>query len=192
MSFENVYPYTKRFEAGYANSVKDRGGETFRGISRVANPGWPGWAEVDHYKRQIELRDGPQNWHAKAAWRKIDDVTAHDRDLAAMVEDRYRRNYWRPVAAHGFSERLTGKLFDIGVNCGLKNMAKILQLAVNRISSAGLIVDGAIGPKTKAAVAEQEESYLLNAIVAEQKTHYECGVLKDFPNARDSFMDRAE
>lgn len=191
MSFEDVYPYTRQFESGYANSTKDAGGETFRGISRVANPDWPGWAEVDHYKRELERRDGTLNWHAKSSWRKIDEVTARDRDLAALVEDRYRRNYWRPVAAHGFSDRLTGKLFDIGVNCGLGSMAKILQRAVNRLAPGSVTVDGAIGPKSRAVVAGLNEGQLLAAVVAEQKDHYERGVLKTFPDARKSFMDRA-
>ena len=101
------------------------------------------------------------------------------------------KGYWRPVEARGFSERLTGKLFDITVNCGLGNMAKILQRAVNCLESGRLTVDGALGPKTKAAVSGMDEEKLLAAVVAEQKAHYERGVLKNFPNARQSFMDRA-
>jgi len=190
--FDKTLSQTLHFEGGYANSAQDSGGETFRGISRVSNPNWPGWAEVDHYKRELERRDGPLNWRAKSSWRKIDEATAHDRDLAAQVEELYHRGYWRPVEAHGFSGRLTGKLFDIAVNCGLGNMAKILQRAVNRLDHGRLSIDGSIGPKTKVAVAGLlDEGKLLAAVVAEQKAHYERGVLKKFPKARQSFMDRA-
>ena len=192
MSFEAVYKYTKQFEAGYANSKLDNGGETFRGISRVANPQWPGWAIVDHYKAQIEKREGPIDWHKQANWGKIDHETSNDIGLKAMVTSMYKYNYWQPVERLGFSDQLASKLFDIHVNAGWLNMARILQRAVNDLSPDMLEIDGKIGQKTKDAVARENHQLLLHAIVEQQKAHYERTALKQFPNARPRFMERAE
>ncbi len=96
MSFEEALDHTLQFEGGYANDPADRGGETFRGISRVSHPDWPGWAEIDHYKRELARRDGISNWRSKANWRKLDAVTANDRDLARLVAEFYRKKFWKP------------------------------------------------------------------------------------------------
>lgn len=36
-----------KLEEFYSNDKNDKGGETFLGISRVYNPNWDGWADVD-------------------------------------------------------------------------------------------------------------------------------------------------
>jgi lysozyme family protein len=51
LSFEqNILPFVLKHEGGYANVKGDRGGETYRGISRVHNPAWIGWKTIDRIK----------------------------------------------------------------------------------------------------------------------------------------------
>lgn len=45
-----VLPFTLKYEGGYANVVGDKGGETYRGITRKNNPTWRGWPMVDKAK----------------------------------------------------------------------------------------------------------------------------------------------
>lgn len=45
-----ILPFTIKSEGGYANVTGDRGGETYRGISRKNWPNWEGWAIIDKKK----------------------------------------------------------------------------------------------------------------------------------------------
>lgn len=45
-----ILPFTLNREGGYANVTGDKGGETYRGISRRKWPNWSGWATVDKVK----------------------------------------------------------------------------------------------------------------------------------------------
>ena len=44
---KTVLPHTLRWEGYYANDAQDRGGETYRGISRMHCPEWGGWMVLD-------------------------------------------------------------------------------------------------------------------------------------------------
>jgi lysozyme family protein len=195
MSFERVYERTKAFEGGYANSITDAGGETFRGISRVYNPNWEGWAVVDSIKAKVAETHGVVNWKIKDAWVLVDRQTLNRPGLDRMVVDFYERAYYRPIAVWGLDELVTDKLFDLGVNVGLKNAAKILQRAVNSQRVKPLEVDGVVGPATKAAAKALVPQALNKAIAAEQEAFYERGILKkkgyDNPKSRKAFLDRA-
>jgi lysozyme family protein len=85
MPFEDVYKKTEKFEGGYADDPLDKGGETFRGISRRSHPGWEGWPLIDAAKAKVGRT-------AKA----IDGYFEKDQEMAAMVERFYRATYWRP------------------------------------------------------------------------------------------------
>ena len=41
-NFEEAYKRTCKFEGGWVNKDGDSGKETYKGISRVANPNWSG------------------------------------------------------------------------------------------------------------------------------------------------------
>jgi lysozyme family protein len=47
---KTVLPHTLRWEGGYTCDPQDKGGETYRGISRVHCPEWGGWAFLDNIK----------------------------------------------------------------------------------------------------------------------------------------------
>lgn len=61
----------------------------------------------------------------------------------------YLRDYWRPVGAEGMPPRLGFVLFDSAVNNGVGRAVMFLQAAIG-----GLVVDGALGPRTRAALEQ--------------------------------------
>ncbi|MDR1308836.1 MAG: hypothetical protein LBL95_02880 [Deltaproteobacteria bacterium] len=93
MPFEDVYKKTEKFEGGYVNDPQDKGGETFRGISRKAHPDWEGWPLIDAAKELVG--DTP---------RAIDRHFENDQEMAAMVSRFYRVNYWQPFDKKGVSK----------------------------------------------------------------------------------------
>ena len=70
--FEKALLKTSAHEGGYVNDPTDRGGETYRGISRKFYPDWPGWEVVDD---------------ALAQGREVPNM-----DL--LVQRFYKKNYW--------------------------------------------------------------------------------------------------
>jgi lysozyme family protein len=159
MTFIDALHHTLGFEGGYARDRDDPGGETYRGISRAANPDWPGWAKVD----EATLKFG------RTQPRKIDDFLRGDQAVEAMVEDLYRDRYWRPLG--DMPDRIKAKVFDCAVNAGSANAAKILQRALNDLG-AGIKVDGAIGPATRGAFYGRDEAEVVGKIAEQQAAYY--------------------
>ena len=175
MSFENVYFYTKQFEGGYANNPNDRGGETFRGIARKSWPTWVGWDRVDQAKGALG--------HSAGA---INGYFSGDAEMALMVENFYRQNFWSPVERLRLPERIAEKVFDIAVNCGFGAAVKMLQRALNALEPVRpLEVDGKFG-RASAAVLEEimvrydnRDHEVMEALIEQQVAHYTRIIRRD-------------
>lgn len=94
-----------------------------------------------------------------------------DVDLKTLTMERaidiYHKNYWRPYMDRITDYRVAAKVFDMGVNMGLYQAAKILQRA------AGVEhVDGVVGPKTIEIVNKHNPDLLLQKIVTELTAFY--------------------
>jgi lysozyme family protein len=197
MGFETVYNgHTKRTEGGYANSVKDkRGGETFRGISRLNHPDWDGWEIVDQIKQQLGLTTS-STYGKSSTWKSIDSATNRDYRLDAMVVDFYRQEFYKPYLKQEIPELFRDKIFDTAVNVGHGNAVKILQRALNCLVAKEyqLKVDGALGPKTLSCVANVPLNKLVSRFVSYQLGHYEAwlkGSGKQYWDQREAFYARA-
>lgn len=84
---------------------------------------------------------------------------------AALI---YYQDYYAPLHLHLIdSPRVKWKVFDIGVNCGIKTAAKMLQRAIKCEP-----VDGIIGNGTAFAVNSTKPELVLAGLVEEQKRHY--------------------
>jgi len=165
--FLKTLNHTLQFEGGYVHDPLDRGGETFRGISRVSNPDWPGWKLIDQAKAQ----------GARTA-KLINAAFARDWEMEQAVAVLYYRRYWRPFEGLGASDRVMAKLFDTAVNVGVAGAVKTLQRAVNELDPAPeLAADGIIGPKTRAGLGSLiavpgGEDRFLTAFCRMQETYY--------------------
>lgn len=148
--FLPAYEKTMKFEGGYANDPHDRGGETYRGISRKNWPGWSGWEQIDREKR---AKDFPACLDRNA-------------DLQHRCRDFYQRNFWTPTMADIADQDLANWLFDKSVNMGINRANKLLQQAL------GVVVDGVMGPKSMAAIRSAGPAELLKKCRAEAKEFY--------------------
>ena len=75
--FDEAYQRTLKFEGGWVNDDADSGKETYKGISRAANPNWAGWKIVDSYKKKSNF---PKNLDS-------------DVKLQSLVKELYKTNY---------------------------------------------------------------------------------------------------
>ena len=68
---------------------------------------------------------------------------------AAMI---YKANYYYQPKINLLPAKLQEQIFDIGVNSGPSRAYKLLQQGINRVSKAGLVIDGNFGRKSWAAL----------------------------------------
>lgn len=144
-AFRAALEPTLEIEGVYSNDPDDRGGETYRGISRRYHPSWEGWAIIDRLKAAGEL-----------------DTAAPKPELAEAVARFYRRTFWEPLLLDELLEKIpaaaavAAELFDTAVNLGTSRAATWLQVALNTLNRnqalyPDLVIDGNIGPKTLGA-----------------------------------------
>lgn len=172
MSFTNAYNETMDYEGGYAFDPDDRGGETYKGISRKHNPDWEGWAIIDDYKSQTN--------NFKSGY----SILYNDMELDLLTRDYYELVYWiRPKfnQIDKLFPELAEKMFDTGVNVGTGRVIKWLQSSLNLLNRnqkkyADISVDGGIGPNTlrtlSVAMGCNPKNRILTVLVVHQGEHY--------------------
>ena len=131
---------------------------------------------------------GATRWGITEAVARQDGYTGLMRVLSrARAASIYRRAYWLRPAFERVGERapaLAAELFDTGVNMGPQVATAFLQRALNALNRGAsdypdIAVDGAIGPRTLAALdgflrrrGRGGETVLLKAVEALQGERY--------------------
>ena len=147
-----ILPVTLRFEGGYANVPGDKGGETYRGISRNANPSWPGWEILNQYR---PLRRGD---------------LINDNTLRQLVAEVYWEKYFTPNRFHCFNHALPAlNCFDFAVHGGFS--VQRLQRLLSVRFAVPLKPDGIIGDITIDAINAQDPKRLSLAILDWRREH---------------------
>lgn len=141
-SFDIAYnKYIKLNEGGYANVANDKGGETYAGIARNYNPGWPGWDYIDFIKRT----QGPIGQNAMFP------------DIQYLVDefyiDRWNANRFGEID----SQAVASLLFDFHVHSQSHAIKAVQQLV-------GVSADGIMGPKTITAINSADPAQLHDAL----------------------------
>lgn len=174
MSFDKAYKGTMDIEGGYVNDPVDRGGETYKGISRRYHPYWPGWEIIDGYKPF-----------------KSPSVLYKDSELNALTKKFYEFEFWiKPGLdkVHQVSEVLAEKIFDTGINVGMVRACKWLQSSMNLLNRnekyyPDIIVDGVVGPNTirvlHQALKHNELKRLIVVFAVHQGEHYKSIMERD-------------
>ena len=136
-------------EGGYklTNVKNDRGGETYAGISKRANPYWEGWATLDGCHPNEDVPEEIVN------------------ALKPLVRDLYFEKYWKAAGLNKaiwvdyqtYTEvaELQELLFHISVLSGSKISIYCLQNSLGGIS-----VDGIWGPKTAEKLHKELEDFI--------------------------------
>ena len=130
MRFDDVFRVVLGFEGGYSNDPNDRGGETNLGVTEgtLRSAQAKGWVPRHVTVKTLTLE------HARTI---------------------YKKGYWDPIRGDLLPEPLDLILFDAAINHGPGGATKLLQEALNSILiGTPLVVDGALGPKTFAALVE--------------------------------------
>jgi len=136
--------------AGESNDPIDRGGRTYRGISQVHHPDWPGWT----------CPRGERDEHVEALYRSQFWSYIRGDNIADQ-----------PIAE---------ELFDTAVNTGIRAASRMFQRALNILNRQGrvfadLAVDGRIGSATIAALdslPSRDMATLLKLLNILQGMHY--------------------
>ena len=119
--FEIAWGETSINEGGYVNDPVDRGGETYRGVTRRFHPKWAGWAIVKDYQQRF-----PNDFETR-----LDD----DRQLQKLVLSVYRDHYWKPIRGDELpNQQIANRVFDTGVNQGVKRSLRYLQESLNLLN----------------------------------------------------------
>lgn len=147
-NFEQAHSQVGELEGGYSHDKNDTGGETFKGVSRNNFPRWQGWPLIDQYKG---LPSFPQN-------------ALNDPVLQDMVKQWYKQTFWDVFdldALH--SQQVAFEVFEQSVNHGAGRGARHIQEACNALNykqkfGPDLVVDGKLGPATRARLAEVANS----------------------------------
>lgn len=155
VSFDVSFTKSGSAEGGYSNRSADRGGETYRGVSRVYNSDWLGWPIIDKAKQSDDF---PRQ-------------LANDRVLDSIVVTFYRSLWGRLHCQSLPTQELADILFDTAILCGEATSVIYLQRSLNALNRQGKLwpdieVDGRLGPATLAAVnkAASSASLLIAAI----------------------------
>ena len=115
-NFEKALELVLKNEGGYVNDPNDNGGETYKGVSRRANPQWSGWKIIDGYKKKY-----------KDFEKKLDS----DNELQKCVKSLYRSNYWNPIKGDDLVHQdMAEEMFDAAVNFGITKAIKLAQKTV--------------------------------------------------------------
>ncbi len=146
VTFSEILSKTLAHEGTYSNRKSDRGGETYKGISRRYHPKWSGWKIIDDAKHRIGGIDAL----------KKGDVTPvlgaeAQEELERAVRSFYKEKFWRRIKGDALTmidDEIAFLVFDATVNpTDRTNGAKMLQEALNQLGYK-IAVDGVIGPVT--------------------------------------------
>lgn len=171
--FSIAYEPLKQFEGGYSNNAADRGGETYAGIARNFFPSWAGWPIVDNWKKAVGTKPS-----------KLNKVLATDPQLRPLVEDWYKKEWWDCLGLATLHQALANEIFEQAVNLGKTGGGKKVQTVCNAFNYQSgrqlfqdLKIDGAIGPKTLAALqailaGRANSADLVHALNCMQGAHY--------------------
>lgn len=130
--WQKAIQFTLDQEGGWVHDPHDRGGETFRGISRRFHPDWSGWSMIDHYKSHPD-------WPG---------IAENDQAIEDKVAQFYLNNFWFPIRGDDLPGLMSVALFDMAVHSGVPTAIRLMQ------ASLGTLTDGVIGPMTLKAAQE--------------------------------------
>lgn len=161
--YQLAIPGLRALEGGYVNDSRDRGGETFAGITRKFYPEWEGWKTIDAYKKNV------QNYAS---------AMLLSSELKVLVNDFYRVEFWDDLRLGEIkSQKVAEEILDASVNFGKRPATVIAQRGVNLLNKNGALwtdikPDGVMGDKTIFRLNSASESALMKTLNGLQFIRY--------------------
>lgn len=112
--FKTAYKKIEAAEGSYCFDPDDAGGETYKGISRRANPNWDGWISIDAIKKSHPTT--------------FKGILKKTPELEKKVQDLYKDKYWDCFELDDvLSQLVAEQMFDTAVNQGQTAAIKFAQ-----------------------------------------------------------------
>lgn len=147
--FLRAFYFLLKNEGGYVNDKDDPGGATNHGISLPFLK--------DMYRRGF--KDADVNL----------DGIINQKDIEAMsyalVQQMYKMEFWNKVSMIP-DDNLAIKVFDAGVNIGIKKAIQLLQKCLN------VTQDGIIGPITLESLKNKNRNQLMQCYIDKLELYY--------------------
>ncbi len=155
-------------EGFISSNVFDKGGFTYKGISRVKHPAWPGWQIIDNIYRSTDLQ---------SVQHLNNNVT-----LQNLVINFYRTEFWNKIQGDLLTtQNIANEIFESSINLGVSAATEILQGTINLLNRnislyPDIAVDGIIGNQTlealKKCLAANGEKLIYNLLNFYQAKRY--------------------
>ena len=170
--FKKAYEIVQKFEGSYSNDKNDAGGETYCGIARNFFPNWPGWKILD---REKAIAGGNIAKMKKAL---------ENTEISRLVTEWYKAEWWDRLGLGSLPQALADEIFEEAINLGKSGSGRKVQTVCNAFNYQNgalftdLVIDGAIGPKTLAALqkiissGKADAAALVHALNCMQGAHY--------------------
>ena len=150
--FDIAFDQLINIEGGYSHDADDRGGETYKGISKKYWPNWSGWDIVDSERQN-------SSHFPKGLDNRI--------DLHNLVRSFYEIEFWNKIKLdeiEKIDKLIALEMFDTAVNQGTKTSAIYLQESLNLLNRnqrdyKDLLLDGKPGGRTLAALKANKRHY---------------------------------
>ena len=165
---KTVLPHTLRWEAFYVNDHEDRGGETYRGISRVHCPEWGGWMVLDTIADK------------KTGITKAVNDSLYE-SVALFYWQKYGQRYAGIVSPLVFIQ-----CFDFAVNGGFS--VRYLQESLNNVG-AQLITDNKLGTQTLHEINKRLPEQVASLVVGMRKAYIDK-IASANPQFKDGWYNR--
>lgn len=150
----------ERHDSGYHND--SNGDEIYKGISRRLNPEWIGWKSIDrHHAKNMEM------------------VLGQDVFVQEQHQNHFRETVWNEMFGDLYRHQpVANEVFDIAVNISLRDGARFLQMALNRLAPEArgheqVTVDGKYTIGMINAMNEKRCVALLKCLNYYEFAHYE-------------------
>ncbi len=172
-------------EGSISNNKNDKGGFTYKGISRTKHPTWPGWKIIDSIFRSTDYQSVPpfnQSFNHTLIQSQLVQQLNNNPDLQNLVIDFYRTEFWNKIQGDLLpSQLIADELLESSINLGVSEASVNLQRTINLLNRNGklypdIAVDGVIGKETLSAlnncVSLNGQKLIYNILNFYQAKHY--------------------
>lgn len=171
--FKPVYKKILQFEGGYANDPDDRGGETFAGIARNANPKWAGWAYVDKERKKYPAKMN------KAQLKQLNENLFNNEPFMREHILQTKKQYWDAIRGDDIKpQRVAAYIMDFFWGSPAKAIS-VIKKAVDDVRKRHPQMNGLINNSLLNAINTLPENELMQSMVDQRTQFYKNIVAKN-------------
>lgn len=114
--FIKAFKRTVSKEGGYSNNPNDKGGETYKGVTRKNYPNLELWKYIDYYKTKYGNTYGLN--------KQLENIEEYQQE----IQNVYKKNYWdKLLLDEVISQKIANELFDDAINRGTNAVITLIK-----------------------------------------------------------------